>query len=135
MPEKIIRPGQNSLKPARAKLFNKQERKKMNLQEIRNSLNERGYQLDIVHLRQHPVLGQEDVGFELKTKSQILSEYGNMGLVCQNGGETRVQIGKDGQIVATGVAVCGKKDGFNRKIGLTVAMGRALRELAEKTTE
>lgn len=105
----------------------------MNLQEIRNSLNERGYRLDIVHLRKHPIRLESGEEFEMKTKAQIISTYGNMGMVSATGGETRVQIGKDGEVVATGVAVCSERDTFSRKIGLTVAMGRALKELSEKS--
>lgn len=38
----------------------------------------------------------------------------------------------DGDVVAEGVAWCGIHDQFNRRLGRTIALGRALKKMEEK---
>lgn len=48
------------------------------------------------------------------------------------GGRTVVFIRySDGLTAAKGEAVCSSKDNYNRKLGLTIALGRAMKELEQ----
>lgn len=49
------------------------------------------------------------------------------------GGETEAKVfDRDGSLAAMGVATCHERDSFNRRIGRDIALGRALKRLAEK---
>lgn len=49
------------------------------------------------------------------------------------GGETEAKVyDPDDSVVAIGVATCHERDNFSRRIGRDIALGRALKRLAEK---
>ena len=51
---------------------------------------------------------------------------GNSSEVAAKGGQTEIQLtSPDGQVNASGKAICSEDDNFNRKVGNTIALGRA----------
>jgi len=46
-----------------------------------------------------------------------------------HGGKTDAAIFLNGDCIATGSAVCSKRDTYNKRIGRNIAVGRALRQL------
>lgn len=49
------------------------------------------------------------------------------------GGYTSVNLYKNERTAAHGIAACSKKDNYNRKLGLTIALGRAVKKLGKVT--
>lgn len=57
----------------------------------------------------------------------------NNNLSCK-GGNTEVGIyNKQFNLLANGVAKCSKRDNYNRKLGLQIALGRAWKNFTKKT--
>ncbi len=50
-------------------------------------------------------------------------------LICPKGGRTLVELRSPQGIEVKGEATCSKKDGFNRKLGLAKALGRAMSKI------
>lgn len=48
------------------------------------------------------------------------------------GGETSVVIMRDGRVKATGLALCSPQENFNKRLGTTIALGRAVKTLEHK---
>ena len=88
------------------------------LQKLRNS----GYSVKVQHKR--PWFNGCEV--KMATRHEILSNDGCFESVSQNGGETTVEITTPEGRTYVGVATCSAKDAFNRKLGLKIAIGRAL---------
>ena len=53
--------------------------------------------------------------------------------ISPRGGRTVAHLVKNGEIVVSGVAKCGPRDNFNRRIGRDIAIGRALKELEARS--
>lgn len=75
-----------------------------------NSFEKMGWSVAVVHLRQKEI--------DVNTLHQK---------ILPNGGSTHVAIAKDGNLdhFFSGRAICNKVDNFNKKIGITKALGRA----------
>ena len=60
-------------------------------------------------------------------------EHGEFGEVLPHGGKTHAEIcfmGDDaGGIIYTGIARCSQRDNFSRRMGRTIALGRAVKSL------
>jgi len=87
------------------------------------ALKEAGYKVTVSHQRrrQSVTAGTNPAGF-LEWVSQIMP----------TGGTTLVEISwpdKPEEILARGGAYCCDRDNYNRKLGLTIAIGRALKDL------
>ena len=77
-------------------------------------LKEAGYRVAVGHLRRFEKLPEGEVR------------------IIPTGGATRVRIScpdNPETIIATGIAYCSNRDNYNRKLGLTIAIGRALKQL------
>lgn len=94
---------------------------------ILDKLKSEGYDVRVTHLRRWiPKNGGSPV---LSTRNQIISADGNMEYAMATGGETKVEVTSPDGRKASAFAVCSDKDNFNRKIGLNIAVGRALSKL------
>jgi hypothetical protein len=47
----------------------------------------------------------------------------------KGGGTTAHIIDSNGDVVSIGKSICSKKDAFNRKMGRTIALGRAIKQM------
>jgi len=81
---------------------------KMNVEQLRKS----GYKVRVIHSRRGKTMQRMDGGVV-----QTLSE---------RGGHTVVQVRTPDGEELEGVAVCSTKDNFNRRLGVKIALGRAL---------
>jgi hypothetical protein len=72
---------------------------KMNVEQLRKS----GYKVRVIHSRRNVA-----------------------GALSERGGQTIVQVRTPNGEELEGVAVCSTKDNFNRRMGLKIALGRAL---------
>lgn len=78
-------------------------------------LRQTGYKVRVHHIR--PVTYQQKIDGSIKVFSP-------------KGGTTRIEITTPcGEKSALGVAECSKQDGWNRKLGNKIALGRALDQL------
>lgn len=93
-----------------------------------NKLKSEGYKVKVVHLRR-VFSGRENTIGELKTRNQILNDFGTMDVAFLTGGETRVYIKSPDGKESSAVSRCSDKDSFNRKRGLEIALGRAFNNL------
>lgn len=82
-------------------------------------LRKDGYKVRVTHLRFYNVNGKP----ELKAKF----ESPGKDFLMTKGGKTFVEITSPENENFVGEAYCSIKDGFNRKLGLQIALGRALR--------
>lgn len=90
-------------------------------------LREQGYDVYISHAR--PVYGSNGSGIPeaVYTKRQA-KELGKQ--LRPNGGVTTVSIRKgDDSPVWQGTSLCSTRDNFNRRLGLEIALGRALKKM------
>ena len=85
-------------------------------------LRKMGYRVDITHHRY--VYDKEDRLCRLLHTKTIYSKYGNLRNVDPNGGRTYAIV--DG---IAGVADCSFRDNYNKKVGVQIALGRALKNL------
>jgi hypothetical protein len=91
----------------------------MNTPTIKN-LRQQGYKVRVHHTRNH-ITKPTISGFK-----QILSN---------NGGETTIEITTPNmQYTASGTSVCSEKDNYNRRIGNSIALGRAWDKLQSLTS-
>lgn len=92
-------------------------------------LRDKGYEVQVTHHRYHPVLGiPTALTYMLFPSYEIISRYESLKKVLPNGGKTVVDIynTKD-SISYTGVSECSLKDHYNKKLGVRIAIGRALK--------
>lgn len=89
------------------------------LHEQIKELEELGYEVDIEHRRK----------YELKEKLHdgliLLEEE----VLCAKGGTTIAYIFKGDDAASVGYADCSKHENYNRKIGASIALGRARKSL------
>jgi hypothetical protein len=75
------------------------------------NLRQQGWKVRVLHRRHH----------HLKDPMNI-----NSGIICAKGGSTEIQLtSPDGKVNVSGYAKCSVKDNFNRKLGNSIALGRA----------
>jgi len=84
-----------------------------------------GLEVRISHLR------LTDVGFNTKAAAK---EHGYT--LSPKGGMTVVRLcdPATGEMRATGIAICSLHDNYNRRLGRTIATGRAIKELSMELT-
>ena len=87
---------------------------KMNVEQLRKS----GYKVRVIHSRRGKTMQRMDGGVV-----QTLSERGGMTVV-----QVRTPDGEE----LEGVALCSSKDNFNCRLGVKIALGRALTRSLEK---
>ncbi len=64
------------------------------------------------------------MGFKVRVMHQ--RKVDQWGLVKPRGGQTTVELVTPDGTVLVGKAKCSKKDGFNKRLGVSIALGRAL---------
>lgn len=119
----------------------------MNNTETLQELRRQGYKVFISHKRplkvvnlvspRNTLTGYSDVGFFTRHQMNnfILDKFGvpidNFGdYIYEKGGLTKVTIcDQNGNTVVEGYADCSMKDNYSRKLGLHIALSRALKEL------
>ena len=77
-------------------------------------LRQKGFKVYVKHSRAHK--------FDLSQYAACSRDY------APTGGITTVEIFYDGKFVASGVAKCSVKDNYNKKLGVRIALGRAIKE-------
>ena len=88
------------------------------------ALKEAGYKVTVSHQRRYEATPVE------QSTGVKLPEWEHR--IIPTGGLTRVEISwpdKPEEVLATGVAYCSNRDNYNRKLGLTIAIGRARKAL------
>ena len=112
----------------------------MNIPDIKKKLDEKDLCLKIRHVRHVDIIGgiraqaQYHAYLGVPFTKLELKEMQSRGIPIKfkaKGGTTRVFIvnRKTNECISTGRAFCSKKDAFNRKLGLAIAVGRALSKL------
>lgn len=83
-----------------------------------HELRKRGYKVRVIHSRVYYY--------------EHYCAKGN-GVLQQKGGNTHVEITTPDNINISGTAFCSDKDNYNRKLGVKIALGRALKYLGLPT--
>lgn len=97
------------------------------------SLRQAGNKVRVTHRRR--VFDYVNRRWSLLTKHEHqLSELDRVP-VDAKGGVTEIELTTKDGVTVTGVAECSKLDGFNRKVGLIKALGRALGEANRNSIE
>lgn len=86
----------------------------MTVEQLRKS----GYKVRVIHTRRGKTMPRLDGGM--------------VQTVSERGGKTVVQVRTPDGEELEGVAVCSVKDNFNRRLGVRIALGRALTRSLEK---
>lgn len=84
------------------------------------------------HFRRHFVPMESPPFFKIKMSpmSEIRRYNIDRRLLLARGGKTQVAIyDQDGNKLSEAEAICGKSDHFNRKVGRTAALGRAIKKM------
>lgn len=82
-------------------------------------LRRAGFKVRVIHTRHYET-----------TALRKMSGYATENRLSGKGGTTRIQITTpDGQVDVEGIAVCSLEDSFNRKLGNSIAIGRAIQRL------
>lgn len=92
-------------------------------------LQEQGYTVKVSHRR--PTMLEEGLisrDYMTRYKIKGLRELGYPAEFVPRGGATRVTILRGDETVAEGFARCSKRDNYSRRMGLQIALGRALKE-------
>lgn len=95
----------------------------MNITDTINELENRGFEVNVKHVR----VGMNSNGVEGWAPAWKLKEE-NM-IVLGKGGQTLVSINAEGQEIAFGLATCCEADNFNKRVGTSKALGRAIGDL------
>lgn len=75
------------------------------------SLRQKGWKVRVLHKRNHFLQDPMDI---------------NSGVICAKGGETEIQLTSPcKELDVSGKAVCSLKENFNRRVGNSIALGRA----------
>lgn len=88
------------------------------------SLREQGYSIRVHHIRKYVDDPNKDIGWNdhsfIKSKQILLSRGGStdVAVTTPNGENVRA------------IAVCSDKDGYNKKRGVMIALGRAMKQLS-----
>lgn len=73
------------------------------------------------------------VGYSVRYRHHRVAVDNDLRLLGPKGGETEARVyGPDDSLVAIGVAVCHPSDNFSRRLGRSIALGRALKQLFRK---
>lgn len=91
----------------------------MNNTKLINELKNKGYGVNIYHFRRQSHNGIPWRYYRNKSDWKPLN----------NGGSTMVYLNKDNKTVSEGIAYCSDSDQFNYKIGVSIALGRAIKRL------
>lgn len=84
------------------------------------SLREQGYSIRVHHIRRYRTdPNDQSYGFPTPVKQILLAR----------GGTTDVAITTPDGVNVRAIAVCSNKDGYNKKCGVMIALGRALKQL------
>lgn len=101
----------------------------MNVQELRKQ----GYKIRVSHQRFYNFGGKRQLISNFLVKVQKNFYLGTEPLklndALSKGGRTTVWITDQQGVSVTAIADCSKKDHYNKKVGLSIALGRALKEL------
>ena len=97
----------------------------MNILEVVKDLKERGYEVYVSHFRCTPQSSLLFTTKELKDKNKPISAKGGLTYVTLKGPYFSI----------TELAECSLKDNFSRKLGTTIALGRALKTLKMEEKE
>lgn len=89
----------------------------MNTQPTIMSLRRSGYKVRVLHTRNYKKVQKIDGTYEE---------------LSANGGLTRIEITTPFGEDVSGEAVCSKEDNWNRKLGNSIALGRALQKICDK---
>jgi hypothetical protein len=99
----------------------------MNLKSQIEKLETDGFEVEIQHLR-FPYDDKGKIGPCLMTTQEAKKDDFDL---CPIGGRTVALIStKDGIVTASGTAHCSFEDNYNRKLGATIALGRAVCEMS-----
>lgn len=90
-------------------------------------LRKRGFKVYVQHRRMYEH-GASIVGPFNYSEAQRLGLYSNELTAC--GGDTLVEIFRNGHLIGKGEAKCSWKDNFCRKTGMMLAIERALLDIA-----
>ena len=86
------------------------------------SLRKDGYKVRVIHYREN-TSGTLMSTRELKHRND---EYGEELIILSKGGKTHIDITSPDGPTFSGESYCSLKDGFNRKMGNSIALERAL---------
>lgn len=67
---------------------------------------------------------QSDIG--IYSRKEMFAKYGKYAVPANKGGQTLVKVTTPTGQVLVGIAACSDKDNFNKKLGVNIALGRAL---------
>jgi hypothetical protein len=85
-------------------------------------LRQAGFKVRVIHARRYEPFGTRVLKMSGSTTNSVLSK----------GGRTTIQITTpDKQVDVEGIADCSVQDSFNRKLGNSIALGRAVAKLSE----
>jgi hypothetical protein len=87
-----------------------------------NQLRDAGYKVRVHHLRKYRSISESLTRHQFEVQYQ--SSYA--AWILPNGGSTVVELTTPDGVEVSGTAVCSEKDQYNRKLGLKIALGRAI---------
>jgi hypothetical protein len=103
-----------------------------------HDLRKQNYKVRVIHRRVYPIFDQNR--FKIVNRLLTNREVKDLGLdgvligdVLTHGGHTRVEVLTPNGAEVVGEAECSKKDQFNRKRSLNIAIARALQEGGKST--
>lgn len=87
-----------------------------------------GYKVRIHHWRIHRTTGEYEPARNFRNPSHRVPHW-----LWPKGGKTVVQITTGSGRIIEAEALCSRKDGFNRKLGVQIALNRAIHQLGHET--
>ena len=100
------------------------------MQNTVHNLRKAGYKVRVIHYRYYKA--DSVVGSAILLSKKELKEIApcdNRFILLPRGGKTAVEITTPSGANTFGESICSRKDGFNRKLGLKIAINRALAKL------
>lgn len=85
------------------------------------SLRQQGYKVRVLHHRDYAYVHPPE-------------KFDRVKRLMQKGGKTEVQILSPDGKSSEGIALCSPKDNYNKKLGVKIALNRAINNLNEKNT-
>jgi hypothetical protein len=77
-------------------------------------LRQSGWKIRVMHKRNYDTVDKID---------------GRYPIISNFGGETKIEVTSPEGLNATGIAICSLEENFNRRVGNSIALGRALQNL------